>query len=244
VAIVKDVTREPWIRPAETVAEEPPTRLKVLGGLTRCPFCHADVDIAGADWVACKGCLARHHLACWGESGACATCGLPRFLPAVATRARPRRSLAGQLVGAAAIALTAGAFLWVAHDWREQREQVEAQNAELQRRIATMLEATESRAKKAVETPKPFLVDTPIELRHRPQSASEWWVTELRDDPMTTWRRIVEIVLDDDHMIDAGQVDDVRRVLLLALEGVHYYRYDMDSFEVKRLRQAIVKLAR
>jgi hypothetical protein len=240
VAIVKDLTREAWIRPAETVAEEPPTRLKVLGGLTRCPFCHADVDVAGADWVACKGCLARHHLACWGESGACATCGLPRFLPAASTT-RAKRSTRGlRVVAGVAIAALA---LVVAFDVRKaesEREDLAVRCQELERR----LDAKAAEPKKADETPKPFLVDTPIELRHRPQSASEWWVTELRYDPMTTWRRIVEIVLDDDHVIDPGQVGELRRVLLFAFDGVHYYRYDMNSDEVKRLRQAIVKLAR
>jgi hypothetical protein len=39
----------------------------------RCPFCH-DGIAAEADWLACRQCLARHHAACWRETGRCASC--------------------------------------------------------------------------------------------------------------------------------------------------------------------------
>ncbi len=42
---------------------------------TRCPYCHADIATDRDDWVACRGCLARHHDECWREGGRCATCG-------------------------------------------------------------------------------------------------------------------------------------------------------------------------
>lgn len=41
---------------------------------TRCPYCHADVAPDPTEWVACAGCLARHHAGCWGEAGRCGTC--------------------------------------------------------------------------------------------------------------------------------------------------------------------------
>jgi hypothetical protein len=54
--------------------------------LLRCPFCHGDVRVEARDWVACRDCLARHHEACWRESGRCATCGREELLE---TRAAP-----------------------------------------------------------------------------------------------------------------------------------------------------------
>jgi hypothetical protein len=49
-------------------------------GTNRCPFCHDDIQVEGQDWVSCRSCQARHHQACWKESGACGSCGEARFL--------------------------------------------------------------------------------------------------------------------------------------------------------------------
>ncbi|MCO5170195.1 MAG: hypothetical protein M9894_27995 [Planctomycetes bacterium] len=64
---------------------------------TRCPFCHDAVDRAAGGWVACEGCLARHHAGCWAEHGACGACGEAAFVgpPGAgeeATPSRPRAS--------------------------------------------------------------------------------------------------------------------------------------------------------
>lgn len=40
---------------------------------TRCPYCH-DGCSAEQDNVVCRGCLARHHRACWEEGSRCASC--------------------------------------------------------------------------------------------------------------------------------------------------------------------------
>lgn len=40
----------------------------------RCPFCHEDVRVKETNWVSCRSCQARHHQACWAESGQCASC--------------------------------------------------------------------------------------------------------------------------------------------------------------------------
>lgn len=97
-------------------AVAPRDDVRVASSRARCPFCHADVDADAADWVACKGCLARHHLPCWGESGACATCGEHRFLPATTGRrgeragandAPKRRTQTGRVV-AAVVAMAIG----------------------------------------------------------------------------------------------------------------------------------------
>ncbi len=68
----------------------------------RCPFCHTCVDMDEEDWVACRGCLARHHLACWGEAGACSTCQRTDFMPATTAREPVplRRVLVPTAVGA------------------------------------------------------------------------------------------------------------------------------------------------
>ncbi len=53
--------------------------VRVVGGrLHRCPFCHEGIDAEAADGVACAGCLARHHGACWDEAHACSACGSAR----------------------------------------------------------------------------------------------------------------------------------------------------------------------
>lgn len=55
---------------------------------TRCPYCHERVEAGGAEWVACRSCLGRHHVACWAESGRCAGCGLEEHLQAGEAEAR------------------------------------------------------------------------------------------------------------------------------------------------------------
>ncbi len=46
----------------------------------RCPYCHDEVDSRDEDWLACAGCLARHHEDCWRELGRCSSCGDDRSL--------------------------------------------------------------------------------------------------------------------------------------------------------------------
>lgn len=61
----------------------PPTErddVRVEASPVRCPYCHEQVGPEDAGWVACGGCLARHHDACWDEGGACAACGGGRRL--------------------------------------------------------------------------------------------------------------------------------------------------------------------
>lgn len=41
----------------------------------RCPYCHDDLELEEEAWIACAGCLARHHEGCWAEGGACGACG-------------------------------------------------------------------------------------------------------------------------------------------------------------------------
>ncbi len=84
-----------------------------MTGLSRCPFCHASVDFAAAAWVACAGCLARHHASCWEESRVCSSCGDPRPLATAEKGTRPRRPwgvAAGILIAVAAQAV-GGAIL-------------------------------------------------------------------------------------------------------------------------------------
>lgn len=56
--------------------------VKVDASPTRCPYCHEHVATDAPGWVACGGCMARHHAACWDERGACASCGGVRRLVA------------------------------------------------------------------------------------------------------------------------------------------------------------------
>jgi hypothetical protein len=56
----------------------------------RCPFCHEQVATEQDEWVACKQCLARHHVGCWSEGSRCASCqhGTPLIAPSTG-RFRP-----------------------------------------------------------------------------------------------------------------------------------------------------------
>lgn len=49
-------------------------RIRTVPSPLRCPYCHEQVALERDDWLACAGCLARHHGACWGEAGRCAAC--------------------------------------------------------------------------------------------------------------------------------------------------------------------------
>jgi hypothetical protein len=79
------------IDPADESAPEKES-LKLATSASRCPYCHADVTERGPrDWVACEGCLARHHASCWKEHRHCASCHgtralVPRMQPTLATR--------------------------------------------------------------------------------------------------------------------------------------------------------------
>jgi tetratricopeptide (TPR) repeat protein len=72
---------------------EPADRDDIRFARNRCPYCHDDIATQADDWVACKDCLARHHEACWDESGRCGSCGSEARLaeeeapPATATQA-------------------------------------------------------------------------------------------------------------------------------------------------------------
>ncbi len=63
-------------------SDRPPAgqRVSVSNSRVRCPYCHDDVATEQRDWVACAGCLARHHQACWEEVSSCSACGVERRL--------------------------------------------------------------------------------------------------------------------------------------------------------------------
>jgi hypothetical protein len=74
---------------------------RVVTSHSRCPYCHADIRTEASDWVACEGCLARHHASCWSEHGSCATCHARGALGRVPARARLSwtRIIAAILIG-------------------------------------------------------------------------------------------------------------------------------------------------
>jgi hypothetical protein len=67
-------------RPIDPFSRDIPTRDDVQLPTNRCPFCHDEIVIEAVDWVSCHRCQARHHDACWSESGACGSCGEKRML--------------------------------------------------------------------------------------------------------------------------------------------------------------------
>jgi hypothetical protein len=75
--------------PRQDAAERDDVQLTV----NRCPFCHTNVAQDTAQ-VVCKGCLARHHTACWDESHECSACGHGLRMAADTTpRAQSRKRL-------------------------------------------------------------------------------------------------------------------------------------------------------
>lgn len=93
----------------------PPTQLPerddVHVASNRCPFCHEHVEIETDEWVSCRSCQARHHEACWTESGACASCGTQVFL-SEPREAPPRgRPTSVTVIGWAAMILSAFTIL-------------------------------------------------------------------------------------------------------------------------------------
>lgn len=64
----------------------------VRGSPTRCPYCHEGIDPSGGEaWIACVGCLARHHDACWKELRRCGACGAEEVLRPEAADPAPSR---------------------------------------------------------------------------------------------------------------------------------------------------------
>ena len=63
--------QKPRAAPPPEVVERDVVRVAT----NRCPFCHDDVAVEGNDWVSCRSCQARHHVACWDEGGCCSACG-------------------------------------------------------------------------------------------------------------------------------------------------------------------------
>ena len=115
-------------REQEAPASQPP--IHVPSSLVRCPYCHTGVDLERETWVACAACLARHHAACWGEGGACGTCGERR--PLASRPAAPRRLPRLVLVGAAGLAAVLGGVTVLALDGRgDQLERLEAKAKDL-----------------------------------------------------------------------------------------------------------------
>lgn len=70
---------DPAPQPAPA-AELAPGLVHADASPVRCPFCHEGIAVAAEEWLACEGCLARHHAGCWSESGRCASCGGGRSL--------------------------------------------------------------------------------------------------------------------------------------------------------------------
>lgn len=125
---------EQEVKPVAERKPDPAPRDDVrVAALSRCPFCHADAGVAASRGV-CAACLARHHEACWTETGRCASCGhtVRLELP----QPRPR-SLAPLL--AVVIALLAGVvgLVWTAYEEARAREVAASfQRHEVEARLA------------------------------------------------------------------------------------------------------------
>ena len=99
------MTREPEKdRPPRPMVQLKTDSVRAQASPVRCPYCHADLVLEKPDWVACRECLARHHVACWNETASCANCRSESVLVASPAPARGRRSAALGAVVAALLA--------------------------------------------------------------------------------------------------------------------------------------------
>lgn len=112
-----------------TPREEAPERDDVQLTVNRCPFCHTNVAQDTAQ-VVCKGCLARHHTACWDESHECSACGHALRMADTTTLAQPRKRLdyswLALAAGGLAIVLTLGVFISRNSELRAEAHAVKA----------------------------------------------------------------------------------------------------------------------
>jgi hypothetical protein len=93
--------------PVEPAPELESPAPKLTSSRSRCPYCHEEVRAERADWVACEGCLARHHTSCWHERGSCASCHARGAL----RRGRSLRARGLVAVALLAVAAVTGGFI-------------------------------------------------------------------------------------------------------------------------------------
>jgi hypothetical protein len=130
--------------PRETVAEKP-DEIKLAVSPARCPFCHAGVSLETQDWVACEGCLARHHATCWRENGSCSSCGGRRTL--VPERKRGRSFPVGKLAAAILALSGLGVIGYALFELRSMRITVAVlENETLRQRARSEQEAESAHA--------------------------------------------------------------------------------------------------
>ncbi len=132
-------------------------------GICKCPFCHEPLEFQHVAWVACAGCLARHHQSCWTESPRCAACGDPRALTLPPPRPKARGRLvrlaagAGRLAASALVVLgpAAASTVWLTMrlDQRVDREPVSSVAEQEALKVATKrIEKAAARAEKERES--------------------------------------------------------------------------------------------
>jgi hypothetical protein len=185
----------------------------------RCPFCHVPVDLAAQEWVACEGCLARHHASCWHDHGSCSSCGGKTELTRRTDSAPPRSrlALAGVLLGV--LALAASIFLMkstetsnnnvssqlVTFSHRLEALEHEKRNGEQRTALSTEIEVARVRAKE---------VAVQLDLEEF-GNASFIYATDVKGQqyaryPRTVSTKLVELAAEYEK---AGSPADVKRVL-------------------------------
>jgi hypothetical protein len=195
-------------------------------GLVRCPFCKELLEFERASWVACAGCLVRHHASCWTEGGACATCGDPRALSLVATPAKPRRSRFGVALGASLlVAVPAALTAWFVSaqsaliraqaarlDDQADRIEREAEATRLHvdvsiKNLAELVDTKTVQIKNQLQGFKPHVYETPDEL------------TERLDRLERGQQRVVDRVEREIKQVDAHVASLPRQVTVVAALG-------------------------
>ncbi len=196
-------------------------------GLVRCPFCNELLEFERASWVACGGCLVRHHASCWTESGACATCGDPRALSLEATRARPRASsfriaVAGTLL----IGSQAGLASWVVTRINAQDAALREHTSRLDEQAAR-IESEGENTRKHVDASLQNLaelVDTKsVQIKNqiqgiKPYEISDEWTSRL-DRLERGQQKVQDRVEREIKQVDAHVASLPRQVTVVAAPG-------------------------
>lgn len=108
---------QPDEKPRPPRAPEPESRDDIVVSQSRCPYCHDDVPAAAEDGVVCATCLARHHEACWQETGRCASCRHGERLRRESSPAAPRARVGLGLLAALGVTLAAALLFFAGGAW-------------------------------------------------------------------------------------------------------------------------------
>ncbi|MEZ0230291.1 MAG: hypothetical protein ACAI25_16835 [Planctomycetota bacterium] len=210
-------------------------------GICKCPFCHEPLEFDRVAWVACAGCLARHHASCWTESPRCASCADPRALslpPRPPRRARVVRlaHALGRLSASVLVAVgpAVGTALWLSSRMDKEFEKVVSRAAPAEKddrtdEVLEALEASDSRTKKRLDA-----MAAEVALLRRTPSATPIVVTSTSSGGMAAAIEQIE-TLKNEGRLTSSQRDAAKKAVLLGRVSAEQV---MDVARLGRLKES------